>query len=79
MTWLGGLVLGLGLLLVVALGGRKILHMVRHSAAFAPSKQAPMPGDWMSLLRTASTTRSFKWLKLSFASTEPVPSSRWCR
>ena len=29
MTWFGGLVLGLGVLLVAALGGRKILHMVR--------------------------------------------------
>lgn len=29
MTWLGGLVLGFGLLLLVALGGRMILHLVR--------------------------------------------------
>lgn len=33
MTWFGGLVLGLGVLLVAALGGRKIRHIVRQRDA----------------------------------------------
>ena len=35
MTWIGGLVLGLGVLLVAALGGRKILHIARQRGARA--------------------------------------------
>ena len=38
MTWIGGLVLGLGVLLVAALGGRKILHIARQRGARAARK-----------------------------------------